>query len=68
MNQIAPFAFWAVALGIDRSAGPFGSAGFDVAFGALLVVGLVAYRALLRRIARQFDRDVEGVLERFRGG
>ncbi|HET6487500.1 MAG TPA: hypothetical protein VFH83_13825 [Spirochaetia bacterium] len=68
VNQIAPFAFWAVALGIDRSAGRFGSAGFDAAFAALLAVGLVAYRVLLRRIALQFDRDVEGVLERFRSG
>jgi len=68
VNQIAPFAFWAVALGIDRSAGRFGSAGFDAAFAALLAVGLVAYRVLLRRITLQFDRDVEGVLERFRSG
>ncbi len=65
VNQAAPFVFWALALGIDRSAGAFGSAAFDLTFAALLVAGLASYRALLRRITRQFDRDVETVLERF---
>ncbi len=66
VNQAAPFALAAVVLGVHEVVAPFGTPGFIVAVFGLAVAAAILAVLYLRRVARAFDEEVEGLLERLK--
>jgi hypothetical protein len=66
VNQAAPFALAAVVLGVHDMVAPFGAPGFIATVFGLAVAAAILAVLYLRRVARAFDDEVEGLLERLK--
>jgi hypothetical protein len=66
VNQAAPFALAAVVLGVHTMVAPFGSPGFTTMVFGLAVAAAILAVLYLRRVARAFDDEVEGLLEKLK--
>ena len=66
VNQAAPFALAAVMLGVHDMVAPFGTPGFIATVFGLAVAAALMAVLYLRRVARAFDGEVEGLLERLK--
>jgi hypothetical protein len=66
VNQAVPFALAALVLGVHEMAAPFGTPGFIATVLGLAGVAAILALRYLRRVARAFDDEVEGLLERLK--
>jgi hypothetical protein len=66
VNQAAPFALAAVVLGVHDLVAPFGTPGFLVTIFGISGAAAIMAVLYLRRVARAFDDEVEGLLERLK--
>jgi hypothetical protein len=64
VNQAAPFALAAVVLGVHDMVAPFGTPGFIATVFGLAGGAAILAVLYLRRVARAFDDEVEGLLEK----